>query len=62
MLTSTTRADTTNCTHDSDFDALTGVYQKESMEFLVKHDGDMLDATGHVHGKNSRLSIMKFSI
>jgi hypothetical protein len=38
--------DTTNCTHDSDFAASTGVYQKESQEWVMRHDGDLIDAIG----------------
>ena len=41
--------DVTNCAATSDFKPDKGVYVKQSQGFTMRHDGDLLFATGHMH-------------
>jgi hypothetical protein len=41
--------DVVNCAKTSDFVPSTGVYQKQSREFSMKHDGELVFANGHMH-------------
>jgi hypothetical protein len=41
--------DVVNCAKSSDFIPSTGVYQKQSQAFKMKHDGELLYANGHMH-------------
>jgi hypothetical protein len=41
--------DVTNCAKESDFRPLTGIYQKQSKGFTMKHDADLVFANGHMH-------------
>lgn len=41
--------DVTDCGRESEFPAPEGTYQKESKEWTIGHDGELLMGIGHVH-------------
>lgn len=44
--------DVTNCAKESDFTPQTGVYEKKSRDFIMRHDGEFVFAQGHMHDGN----------
>jgi len=49
--------DVTSCGRESEFPAKTGVYQMESKEFTINHDGDWLAGIGHVHDGGTKVDL-----
>lgn len=50
--------DVTNCAKNSDFIPKTGVYEKVSKNFAMKHDAELLFANGHQHDGGTRVELM----
>lgn len=41
--------DVTNCAKESDFTPQKGTYEKKSRDFVMRHDGELVFAQGHMH-------------